>query len=102
MAETASDTHPRGERALLRQTLRALLVVGALLLVSAASIAFALGVTPDQRVTALGQTIAVGTAAPSLSASGPGEVVLFGQSLPTQVHFVGPVRPSVTLTDISV
>lgn len=102
MAETASDTHPRAERAALRQALRVLLVIGTLALVSAASIAFALGVTPDQRVTALGQTIAVGAAAPSLSTSGPGEVVLFGQSLPTQVHFVGPVRPSVTLADISI
>lgn len=102
MAETAHDTHPRAERALARQAVRALLVVGTLVLVSAASIAFALGVTPDQRVTALGQTIAVGTAAPSLGASGPGEVVLFGQSLPTRVHFVGPVRPSVALTDISI
>jgi lysophospholipase L1-like esterase len=50
----------------------------------------------------LGQTVAVGATPPSLSTSGPGEVVLFGQPLPTQVHFVGPVRPRVVLTDISI
>ena len=85
-----------------RQALQGLVVVGILLLVAAASIAFALGVTPAQRVSTLGQTLAVGTTPPTLSASGPGEVVLFGQGLPTQVHFVGPVRPRVVVTDISI
>ncbi|MGH2629559.1 MAG: GDSL-type esterase/lipase family protein [Actinomycetota bacterium] len=85
-----------------RQALRGLVVVATLLVVSAASIAFALGVTPVQPVSTLGQTVAVGTAPPTLSTSGPGEVVLFGQRLPTQVHFVGPVRPRVVVTDISI
>lgn len=68
--------------------------------VTAASIAFALQVTPERSVSTLGQTIAVGTA-PRLSAGGPGEVVLFGRPLPTQVEFVGPVRPRLVLTDIT-
>jgi lysophospholipase L1-like esterase len=97
---TTSVRDPRRPRH--RQVLRGFVAVAALLLVSAASIAFALGVTPVQPVSTLGQTVAVGTAPPTLSTSGPGEVVLFGQSLPTQVHFVGPVRPRVEVTDISI
>ena len=49
-----------------------------------------------------GQVIKVGTTTPSLSVSGPGEVSVFGQSLPTQVQFLGPVRPSLTLTQITI
>jgi lysophospholipase L1-like esterase len=79
-----------------------LFVVGTLVIVAAASIAFALRVTPEQSVRALGQTVTVGTAAPTWSTSGPGEVVLFGRSLPTQVDFIGPVRPRLELTDISI
>ncbi len=85
-----------------RRVIRGLLRVGTLLLVAAASIAFALRVTPEVSVSALGQTVAVGTAAPTLQTSGPGEVVLFGQSLPTRVDFLGPVRPRLVLTDISI
>jgi len=86
----------------LRKVLRVLLVVATLLAVSAAAIAFALQATPQQSVTTLGQTVEVGATAPSLSTAGPGEIVLFGQSLPTQVHFVGPVRPRLVLSDISI
>lgn len=75
---------------------------GVLLLVAVAAIGFALQVTPDQTVTALGQTVAVGAAAPMLGTSGPGEVVLFGQTLPTQIDFVGPVRPRLVLTNIDI
>ena len=67
-----------------------------------ASIAFALQVTPERSVSSLGQTITVGTAPPTWATEGPGQVVLFGQTLPTRVHFVGPVRPRLTLTDISI
>jgi len=81
--------------------LRGLIAVATLLVVSVAAIAFALRVTPEQSVSALGQTVAVGTAPPSWSTSGPGEVVLFGRSLPTEVEFVGPVRPRLALTEIS-
>jgi hypothetical protein len=51
--------------------------------VAAASIAVALLVTPMQRVAVAGQTVRVGAAAPLLSVSGPGELDLFGQRLPT-------------------
>jgi lysophospholipase L1-like esterase len=79
-----------------------LLVAGTLALLSVASIAFGLRITPPQRVSALGQTVAVGAAAPTASLSGPGEVELFGQSLPTEVRFIGPVRPRLVLTDITI
>ena len=98
--ETTTERAARRPRH--RQALRGLVVVGTLLVVAAASIAFGLRVTPAQPVSMLGQTVAVGTTPPSLSTSGPGEVVLFGQRLPTQVYFVGPVRPRVVVTDISI
>ena len=69
--------------------------------VAAASIAVALAVTPLQQVSVVGEQIGVGAAAPSLSFSGPGEVDLFGQRLPTTVRFTGPVRPRLTLTHIT-
>lgn len=78
-----------------------LVVVGTLLVVSAASIAFALRVAPERTINALGQTISVGAASPDWHLEGPGQAVLFGQTIPTQVHFIGPVRPRLTLTDIS-
>lgn len=78
-----------------------LLLVG-LVVLSAGSVAFSLSVTPLQSVSALGQTVKVGTASPSLSLSGPGVLDLFGQSLPTQAHFFGPVRPRLVLARISV
>jgi lysophospholipase L1-like esterase len=84
-----------------RPLLRVASTFATLILVSVASIAFALQVTPDQSVTVLGQTVAVGATAPSLSTSGPGELVLFGQSLPTRIEFVGPVRPRLVLTRIN-
>jgi lysophospholipase L1-like esterase len=76
-------------------------VAGTLLLIMVASIAFGLRVTPPQTVSALGQTIGVGTAAPSFSLAGPGEVDLFGQPLPTSVRFLGPVRPRLVLNSIT-
>ena len=85
-----------------RRLPRAARILGTLLLVSAASIAFALQVTPDQQVSALGQTVEVGAAPPTFSTSGPGEIVLFGRSLPTGVEFIGPIRPRLVLTDISI
>jgi len=91
-----ASAHP-----LLRRLSRVLVWFLILLVVSAASIAFALQVTPERSVSSYGQTVTVGTAAPTWSTEGPGEVVLFGLTLPTQVHFVGPVRPRLTLTDIS-
>ena len=88
-------------RKLRRRTRRALAYLGAGILVAAAAIALALVVTPMQDVTVAGEEIGVGAAAPSLSFSGPGEVNLFGQRLPTILQFAGPVRPSLTLTHIT-
>src|SRR5580704_4955691 len=69
---------------------------------AAAAIAAALQVTPLQTVTVAGQVIQVGASAPSLSLSGPGRVDLFGQSLPTNVQFAGPVRPRLELSAITI
>lgn len=69
--------------------------------VAAASIAVGLAVTPMQTVPAAGQTVQVGAAGPSLSLSGPGELDLFGQEIPTTTTFAGPVRPRVRLTRIT-
>ena len=70
-------------------------------LVAGASIAAALLVTPMQQVQVAGQTVRVGAAAPSLSISGPGELDLFGQRLPTRIIFTGPVRPRLVLSHIT-
>jgi GDSL-like Lipase/Acylhydrolase family len=75
--------------------------VGAGLLVASASTAVALLVTPMQSVSVAGQTVRVGAAAPTLSVSGPGELDLFGQRLPTAVRFLGPVRPRLALSSIT-
>src|ERR1700728_1233131 len=72
------------------------------LVTAAVSIGVALKVTPVQTVTVAGQVIRVGTTAPTLSFSGPGEIDLFGQSLPTHVQFLGPVRPRLQLTQITI
>jgi lysophospholipase L1-like esterase len=80
---------------------RALSYLGVGVLVAAASIALALVVTPLQQTTVAGEEIGVGAAAPTLSLSGPGEVDLFGQKLPTTLNFAGPVRPRLTLSHIT-
>jgi lysophospholipase L1-like esterase len=71
------------------------------LAVAAASIAVSLWATPMQQVSAAGQTVQVGVAPPSLDLSGPGQLVLFGQQLPTSVQFEGPVRPRLVLSRIT-
>jgi lysophospholipase L1-like esterase len=75
-------------------------IAGAVL-VAAVSISVALLVTPMQRVDLVGQSVSVGAAAPSISLSGPGELDLFGQRLPTTLQFAGPVRPRLALTQIT-
>ena len=102
VGSSSRPERPEAPGGTLARVGRVFAVVGTLLVVSAAAIAFALQVTPEQSVSTLGQTVAVGTTAPTWSASGPGEVVLFGQSLPTEVEFLGPVRPRLALTDISI
>jgi lysophospholipase L1-like esterase len=92
---------PAPPRARGRRALRILAALGVLLAVTVASIAFALRVTPERSVHAFGQTVSVGTAPPTWHLKGPGQAILFGQTIPTQVDFLGPVRPQLTLTDIS-
>jgi lysophospholipase L1-like esterase len=85
----------------MRSGRRNLAVAVTLVVVAVASIAIALLLTPERSVTAFGQTVTVGTAPPSLSTGGPGELVLFGQTIPTEVHFLGPIRPRLVLTTIN-
>ncbi|MGD0239338.1 MAG: GDSL-type esterase/lipase family protein [Streptosporangiaceae bacterium] len=70
--------------------------------VTAGSIWLALQVAPLQTVSAAGQTAQVGAAVPSLSLSGPGELDLFGQVMPTKPQFEGPIRPLLKLTHITI
>jgi GDSL-like Lipase/Acylhydrolase family len=89
-------------RHLPRRLTRLLAWSAGLIVVAAVAIGVALVVTPMQTVTVAGQVIKVGTTSPRLSLSGPGEVDLFGQSLPTVVRFTGPVRPKLALTQITI
>jgi lysophospholipase L1-like esterase len=83
-------------------TLRWLAGLVLLVVLACGAIAVALQVTPMQTVTVAGQVIRVGATAPSLGMSGPGEIDLFGQSLPTSIRFTGPVRPRLQLSQISI
>jgi lysophospholipase L1-like esterase len=85
--------------------LRARRVLGlalAFLLISGLAGWLALLVTPAQSVSAAGQTLKVGAASPGLTLSGPGELDLFGQSMPTTLQFSGLIRPKVELTRITI
>jgi hypothetical protein len=62
----------------------------------------ALRVTPMQTVSAAGQVARVGGSLPSLSLSGPGELDLFGQVIPTRPRFAGPIRPRLEFDHISI
>jgi lysophospholipase L1-like esterase len=64
------------------------------------SITAALAVAPMQTVTVAGQVIKVGATA-ALSTSGPGQVSLFGQTLPTVMSLPGPIRPRLELSQIT-
>ena len=72
------------------------------MIVTAASIWLALQVAPLQTVSAAGQTAQVGAAVPGFSLSGPGELDLFGQVIPTKPQFTGPIRPLLKLTHITI
>jgi lysophospholipase L1-like esterase len=98
--ETTGGKLLTGGRA--RLALRWLAGLALLILLAAAAIAAALQVTPMQTVSVAGQVIRVGVSAPSLTPSGPGEVDLFGQSLPTNLRFTGPVRPRLQLSQITI
>jgi lysophospholipase L1-like esterase len=95
------DQGTRSARGLGRGIVRALVGLATIAVITVASIAFGLRITPLQSVSALGQTVGVGVTSPTASLRGPGEVDLFGQPLPTQARFVGPVRPRLVLTDIT-
>ncbi|MFE1910181.1 SGNH/GDSL hydrolase family protein [Streptomyces anandii] len=66
-----------------------------------AAVWLAVRITPLQTVSVAGQTVEVGAAPPALSLSGPGELDLFGQKIPTRVDFDGPIRPRLKLTHIA-
>ena len=55
-----------------------------------------------QTVSAAGQTAQVGAVVADLSLSGPGELDLFGQVIPTKPEFEGPIRPLLQLTHITI
>lgn len=74
--------------------------VAAVILAALLAPVVALEVTPMQTVTVAGQVIKVG-AAPRLGFSGPGEVDLFGQGLPTAISIPGPVQPKLQLSQIT-
>ena len=99
MGTTRDGTRPARWATL---TLRWLAALALLVVLACGAIAVALQVTPMQTVTVAGQVIQVGATSPSLSLSGPGEVDLFGQSLPTNLRFTGPVRPRLQLSQITI
>jgi hypothetical protein len=70
--------------------------------IAVGSIWLALQVTPLQTVSAAGQIAQVGAVIPDLSLSGPGELDLFGQMVPTKPRFDGPIRPLLQLTHITI
>ena len=92
-------------RALLKRLLASrwsarVAAVGAVILAAILAISVALEVTPMQTVSVAGQVITVG-AAPRQGISGPGEVDLFGQGLPTAISIPGPIQPRLQLSQIT-
>src|SRR5215475_15708006 len=77
-----------------------ILVAAAIIVAAVVAVVVALEVTPMQTVTVAGQVIKVG-AAPRLGFSGPGEVDLFGQGLPTAISIPGPIRLKLQLSQIT-
>lgn len=65
-----------------------------------AAVWLAVLIIPLQSVSAAGQTVRVGAAPLDWSLSGPGQLDLFGQTIPTRAHFDGPIRPRLELTRI--
>jgi hypothetical protein len=76
------------------------LVIAAVILAAVLAVSVALEVTPMQTVVVAGQVIKVG-AAPRPGFSGPGEVDLFGQGLPTAISIPGPIQPRLQLSQIT-
>ena len=86
----------------LRLTRTAAFYLVTFMIVTAGSIWLALQVAPLQTVSAAGQTAQVGAVVPGFSLSGPGELDLFGQVVPTKPQFNGPIRPLLKLTHITI
>ncbi len=72
-----------------RRVRKLLLGAVAMFVVATVSAWLALLVTPAQTVSTAGQTIQVGAAEPTLALAGPGELDLFGQSMPTVLQLDG-------------
>lgn len=85
----------------LRRGRNLLLAAVLIAVASAAGIWLAVRLTPMQSVSAAGQNVQVGAAQPGLSRSGPGELDLFGEAIPTQPRFDGPIRPKLKLAHIT-
>jgi hypothetical protein len=84
----------------VRLPLRILAAAVGLGLAAAAAIGAAIEITPMQTVKIAGQVIEVGVT-PRPSLSGPAEIELFGQDLPTAGAIPGPMRPVLQLTQIT-
>jgi hypothetical protein len=78
----------------------ALVVVGLAVVIPLASIEVSLLIAPQQNVEAGGQSLAL-SAGPAASASGPGTLELFGQSIPTTQQFSGPIRPRLLWAEVT-
>src|SRR5580692_7210290 len=78
----------------------AVVVLGLAIVIPLASIEVSLLVSPAQNVEAGGQSLAL-SAGPSASASGPGTLELFGQSIPTTQQFSGPIRPRLLWAEVT-
>jgi lysophospholipase L1-like esterase len=78
----------------------AVVVLGLAIVIPLASIEVSLLISPAQNVEAGGQSLAL-SAGPSASASGPGTLELFGQSIPTTQQFSGPIRPRLLWAEVT-
>lgn len=102
MRKTTDTVRDPAEPARSRWSARRVVVDCVIIAIAAAgAIAVSLWLTPMQEVSTAGQTVEVGVTAPTWSLSGPGQLDLFGQSLPTTVQFEGPIRPRLALTHIT-
>ncbi|MEU0529005.1 hypothetical protein [Amycolatopsis tolypomycina] len=84
----------------MKRWMRRTALAAAYLGVVVASLSAAVMLTPAQEVSLAGQTVMVG-AVRSPAVSGPGELDLFGQRLPTEIRFPGPVRPRLQLSRLT-
>ncbi|WP_432138120.1 SGNH/GDSL hydrolase family protein [Streptomyces sp. bgisy154] len=91
---------PRQGRGTRRRIAAASLRLLGLSALALAAVWLAVRITPLQPVSAAGQTVRVGAAPLEWSLSGPGQLDLFGQSIPTQPDFDGPIRPRLELAHI--